>query len=133
VQPVIVQTSLLFALSLLAEAGLSFIGLGVQPPDPSWGSMLGRAYKFMRKASYKLQNRRTAKMNGDVAAQGRTVIYMNRDMIEALDALGTNSGNGALMIRPMDTTSAWPLPRMVWTVSPTVVTVRNPIASPARS
>jgi hypothetical protein len=59
-------------------------------------------YKFMRKASYKLQNRRTAKMNGDVAAQGRTVIYMNRDMIEALDALGTNSGNGALMIRPME-------------------------------
>lgn len=59
-------------------------------------------YKFMRKASYKLQNRRTAKMNGDVAAQGRTVIYMNRDMIEALDSLGTNSGNGALMIRPME-------------------------------
>ncbi|MEO6217225.1 MAG: phage major capsid protein, partial [Sphingomonas sp.] len=59
-------------------------------------------YKFMRKASYKLQNRRSAKMNGDVAAQGRTVIYMNRDMIEALDGLGTNSGNGALMIRPME-------------------------------
>jgi peptide/nickel transport system permease protein len=50
VQPVIVQTSLLFALSLLAEAGLSFIGLGVQPPDPSWGSMLGRAYRFMQTA-----------------------------------------------------------------------------------
>ena len=50
VQPVIVQTSLLFALGLLAEAGLSFIGLGVQPPDPSWGTMLGRAYRFMRKA-----------------------------------------------------------------------------------
>ncbi|GAA0335423.1 hypothetical protein GCM10009087_52300 [Sphingomonas oligophenolica] len=59
-------------------------------------------YKFMRKASYKLQNRRVAKMNGDVAAQGRTVIYMNRDMIEALDALGTNAGNGALMLRPME-------------------------------
>jgi peptide/nickel transport system permease protein len=50
IQPVIVQTSLLFAAALLAEAGLSFIGLGVQPPDPSWGSMLGRAYKFMRQA-----------------------------------------------------------------------------------
>jgi peptide/nickel transport system permease protein len=50
VQPVIVQTSLLFALSLLAEAGLSFIGLGVQPPDPSWGSMLGRAYRYMQVA-----------------------------------------------------------------------------------
>ena len=59
-------------------------------------------YKFMRKASYKLQNRRVAKMNSDVAAQGRTVIYMNRDMIEALDALGTNAGNGALMLKPME-------------------------------
>ena len=59
-------------------------------------------YKFMRKASYKLQNRRMAKMNGEVAAQGRTVIYMNRDMIDALDALGTNSANGALMLKPME-------------------------------
>jgi hypothetical protein len=30
-------------------------------------------------------------MDGDIPAQGRTVIYMNRDMIEALDALGTNA------------------------------------------
>lgn len=46
--PIIVQLALLFAVALLAEAGLSFIGLGVQPPEPSWGSMLGRAYRFMR-------------------------------------------------------------------------------------
>jgi peptide/nickel transport system permease protein len=50
IQPVVVQTSLLFAIALIAEAGLSFIGLGVQPPHPSWGSMLGRAYKFMNLA-----------------------------------------------------------------------------------
>lgn len=43
-QPVIVQASLLLAMALLAEASLSFLGLGVQPPQPSWGSMLGRAY-----------------------------------------------------------------------------------------
>jgi peptide/nickel transport system permease protein len=54
IQPIVVQTSLLFALSLLAEAGLSFIGLGVQPPNPSWGSMLGRAYKYMRIAPFQL-------------------------------------------------------------------------------
>lgn len=48
--PIIVQLALLFSVALLAEAGLSFIGLGVQPPDPSWGSMLGRAYRFMRQA-----------------------------------------------------------------------------------
>jgi hypothetical protein len=45
-------------------------------------------YKYMRKATYKLQDRRAVKMNGDIPAQGRTVIYMNRDMIEALDAQG---------------------------------------------
>jgi hypothetical protein len=37
-----------------------------------------------------------------VAAQGRTVIYMNRDMLQALDAAGTNASNGALMLKPME-------------------------------
>ncbi|MCU1504507.1 MAG: binding-protein-dependent transport system inner rane component [Ilumatobacteraceae bacterium] len=50
VQPVLVQLSLLFAAALLAEAGLSFLGLGVQPPTPSWGAMLGRAYGYLNKA-----------------------------------------------------------------------------------
>jgi ABC-type dipeptide/oligopeptide/nickel transport system permease subunit len=36
----LVQASFSFAAILLAEAALSFLGLGVQPPDPSWGSML---------------------------------------------------------------------------------------------
>jgi peptide/nickel transport system permease protein len=48
--PIIVQLALLFAVALLAEASLSFIGLGVQPPEPSWGSMLGRSYRFMRQS-----------------------------------------------------------------------------------
>ncbi|MES2055211.1 MAG: hypothetical protein V4564_04655 [Pseudomonadota bacterium] len=59
-------------------------------------------YKFMRQAYYKLQGRRAAKMSGDVPAQGRTVIYMNRDVLSALDALGTNTANGALMLKPME-------------------------------
>lgn len=44
--PLIVQSSLGVAFAILAEAGLSFLGLGVQPPTPSWGSMLaaGRGY-----------------------------------------------------------------------------------------
>ncbi|MFT3853431.1 MAG: ABC transporter permease [Ilumatobacteraceae bacterium] len=50
VQPVLVQLSLLLAAALLAEAGLSFLGLGVQPPTPSWGAMLGRAYGYLDKA-----------------------------------------------------------------------------------
>ena len=42
----IIQSSLGVAFAILAEAGLSFLGLGVQPPTPSWGSMLsaGRGY-----------------------------------------------------------------------------------------
>ena len=46
-QPVIVQVTLSLAMALLAEASLSFLGLGVQPPDPSWGNMLARAYGYM--------------------------------------------------------------------------------------
>ena len=44
--PIIVQTSISLAFAILAEAALSFLGLGVQPPDPSWGRMLfdGRAF-----------------------------------------------------------------------------------------
>jgi peptide/nickel transport system permease protein len=41
--PVIVQATIQFALALLAEAGLSYVGLGVQPPSPSWGRMLADA------------------------------------------------------------------------------------------
>jgi peptide/nickel transport system permease protein len=44
--PIIVQTSLSLAFAILSEAALSFLGLGVQPPDPSWGRMPfdGRAF-----------------------------------------------------------------------------------------
>jgi peptide/nickel transport system permease protein len=38
--PLIIQTSLSLSLAILAEASLSFLGLGTQPPDPSWGTMV---------------------------------------------------------------------------------------------
>lgn len=47
IQPVIVQSTLLLAVALLAEASLSFLGLGVQAPDVSWGSMIARGYLYM--------------------------------------------------------------------------------------
>lgn len=49
-QPVIVQVTLLLAAALLAEASLSFLGLGIQPPNASWGAMLARAYQNMELA-----------------------------------------------------------------------------------
>lgn len=48
--PVIVQTSLSLAFAILSEAGLSFLGLGVQPPDPSWGRMLFDSRAFFQQA-----------------------------------------------------------------------------------
>ena len=45
--PLIVQISLGIGYAILVEAGLSFLGLGVQPPTPAWGSMLGEARNFM--------------------------------------------------------------------------------------
>jgi peptide/nickel transport system permease protein len=47
IQPVLVQASSMFGLALLSEAGLSFLGLGAQPPQPSWGAMLAEAYGFI--------------------------------------------------------------------------------------
>jgi peptide/nickel transport system permease protein len=48
--PIIVQTSLSLAFALLSEAALSFLGLGVQPPDPSWGRMLLEGRGFVQQA-----------------------------------------------------------------------------------
>jgi peptide/nickel transport system permease protein len=45
--PLTVQTTLAFSHVLLAEAGLSFIGLGVQPPDSSWGVMLSASQNYV--------------------------------------------------------------------------------------
>lgn len=45
--PVIVISAANFASAILIEAGLSFLGLGVQPPIPSWGSMIKENYAFI--------------------------------------------------------------------------------------
>lgn len=50
--PVIVQGTLGVASAILSIAGLSFIGLGVQPPMPEWGSMLAGGRGFIRRASW---------------------------------------------------------------------------------
>jgi len=45
--PLIVQGTVQFAIAILAEAALSYLGLGTQPPDASWGRMLNEAQTFM--------------------------------------------------------------------------------------
>ena len=48
----IVQATLQFAIAILAEAALSYLGLGTQPPQPSWGSMLNTAKNYMDNAPW---------------------------------------------------------------------------------
>jgi len=48
--PLIVQASISFATAILAEAALSYLGLGTQPPKPSWGRMLSEAQSMLFQA-----------------------------------------------------------------------------------
>jgi peptide/nickel transport system permease protein len=48
--PLLVKTFLTFGYAILAEAGLSYLGLGVQPPEASWGAMLRRAVRYLDQA-----------------------------------------------------------------------------------
>jgi peptide/nickel transport system permease protein len=50
--PLLVQLSLSLGFNVLAEAGLSFIGLGLQPPTASWGNMLSESQRFVDRAPW---------------------------------------------------------------------------------
>ncbi len=50
--PIIVQSTLFMAQAIILEAALSFLGLGQQPPSPSWGQMLNVAKNFMEQAPW---------------------------------------------------------------------------------
>ncbi len=50
--PILVQATLATAIAIIAEASLSFLGLGQQPPAPSWGSMLSTATHFLSQAPW---------------------------------------------------------------------------------
>lgn len=47
---IIAQFSLLMSTAILIEAGLSFLGFGIQPPDPAWGSMLSYAKQYVARS-----------------------------------------------------------------------------------
>lgn len=52
VSPLVVQISLMIGFAMLYEASLSFLGLGVTPPEASWGSMLGQAFRYITQAPW---------------------------------------------------------------------------------
>jgi peptide/nickel transport system permease protein len=50
--PIVVQASLSIAFAILAEASLSFLGLGVPPPEPSWGGMINQGRGYLQQAPW---------------------------------------------------------------------------------
>lgn len=52
--PIIVQGSMAVASMILSAAGLSYVGMGVNPPDPEWGSMLNASTTYIRQAPHLL-------------------------------------------------------------------------------
>ena len=80
---VIVQSTISLAFAILAEAGLSFLGLGTQPPDASWGLMIQASRDYLDRAPW------TALVPG--AAVGLTVLGLNmfgdalRDALDVRD------------------------------------------------
>ena len=50
--PIIIQLALALGFALLIEAGLSFLGIGEQPPTPSWGGMLQEGFQFINSAPW---------------------------------------------------------------------------------
>ncbi len=52
--PIIIQLALALGFALLTEAGLSFLGVGEQPPTPSWGGMLQEGFQFINTAPWAL-------------------------------------------------------------------------------
>jgi ABC-type dipeptide/oligopeptide/nickel transport system permease subunit len=52
ISPVIVQSSIGLSSAILIEASLGYLGLGVQPPSPSWGTMLNEGRTFLQSAPW---------------------------------------------------------------------------------
>ena len=67
--PIMVQFSLSLGFAILVETGLSFLGLGAQPPTPSWGNMVAAARPFMETNSWLLL--------APAAAVGLTILTLN--------------------------------------------------------
>lgn len=67
--PVLVQISLSLGYAILVETGLSFLGLGVQPPTPSWGNMVSAARPFMETNTWLLL--------APAATVGLTILTLN--------------------------------------------------------
>ena len=84
--PIVVQASLSVAFAILAEASLSFLGLGIQPPEPSWGSMINAGRGYLQQAPWIVF--------GPGAALFITVLGLTSLGDAIRDALDPRSGRG---------------------------------------
>ncbi|MBN9887061.1 ABC transporter permease [Salipiger abyssi] len=50
--PIVVQATFIFAYAMLAEAGLSFLGVGIDPKTPSWGTMINEGRQYLDQAAF---------------------------------------------------------------------------------
>ena len=92
--PVLVQASLAVAAAVVVESGLSFLGLGVVPPTPSWGLMIRGARATMEQApTYLLY---------PCLALTFTILAMNLLCDALRDAVDRKGGGRAPRLRPMD-------------------------------
>ena len=73
VTPIVVQASLSVAFAILAEASLSFLGLGIQPPAASWGSMINAGRGYLQQAPWIVfgAGRRPVRHGGRAELRGR--------------------------------------------------------------
>ena len=87
--PLIVEASFAFASVIVAEAGLSFLGLGIQPPTPSWGAMIREGTRYLLMAPHAVLVPRIALMS--------VVLSINMLGDRLRDVLGTPSGSNELV------------------------------------
>ena len=52
IAPVLVEAAVAFSYAVILESALSFLGLGAQPPEPSWGNMINTGRGFMERAPW---------------------------------------------------------------------------------
>jgi peptide/nickel transport system permease protein len=94
--PIVVQASLSIGFAILAEASLSFLGLGVQPPEPSWGSMINAGRGYLQQAPWMVF--------GPGAALFVTVLGLNflgdgiRDALDPRVSRRVSSGTNAIQV-----------------------------------
>jgi peptide/nickel transport system permease protein len=80
VAPIVVQTTVTFSAAIIAEASLSFLGLGAQPPTPSWGRDLNEARRYLEDGVWLLGAPTAA-----IVASVLSVNYLGDGLRDAMD------------------------------------------------